>query len=411
MAIVLGKSSKFFGDKVIEHKGAENVVALGSRCTGIAKGIVIPTLFKWERSAVVVDIGGEITSITASTREAMKQEVMIFNPTGDPENIDRRAVHYNPLAEIRMETRFEYGDVCEVVDLLLEIPDGRERTLAVNESRTLLIATILHLLYAYKKEQKGVPTLQEVMNFILKDDGKSTIWDSIEEINEGFLSPWESLAVHPNIPTLVAELKHCITGDDSVAAVLTVVCDALKRYCEPWIAANLKSDESLIEKIIRRNPTKTVYLVMSLGDVSCVMPIIRMFLSQLVKRQTEVQRTEKDLLLVLNDFEELGRLDWLENEMGIYYGLGIQILITSTSIPAIQRNYSPRNSILENCHVKIFKGVADMETAKYVSGLSGGKLREFDVTCLKKEDEILFKLYEPMRIIRGINYWEYISGK
>lgn len=87
--IVLGK----IGNKLISKPPTVegHVLVVGGTGSGKSRGIVIPTLFKWNGSAIIMDIKGELSAITSQYRAKKGSKVYIFNPEGEGQR-------YNPIA-------------------------------------------------------------------------------------------------------------------------------------------------------------------------------------------------------------------------------------------------------------------------------------------------------------------------
>lgn len=161
MGVVLGKTKGLFS-KVVEDDGVENVLVVGGSRSGKGIGVVIPTLLSDKRSMVVLDMG-ELAELTRDARIRMGQTVVVFDPMRDGQFRD--GIRYNPLAEVRIGTVYEYVDVCDLVDLLV---DGKKRLLQLRVSpiRSFLIGLILHVIYVCRKEEKGIPSFSDVLELL-----------------------------------------------------------------------------------------------------------------------------------------------------------------------------------------------------------------------------------------------------
>ena len=122
--------------------------------SGKGVGLVVPTLLTWPGSAIVHDIKGENWALTAGWR-ARFGRVLLFDPTNP------RAAAYNPLLEVR-RGEWEVRDVQNIADVLVD-PEGalERRNHWEKTSHSLLVGTILHVLYAEKDK-----TLAGVANFL-----------------------------------------------------------------------------------------------------------------------------------------------------------------------------------------------------------------------------------------------------
>ena len=106
----------------------------------------------------------------------------------------------------------------------------------------------------------------------------------------------------------------------------------------------------------------SLFLVIPPSDISRNRPLVRMILEQVSRRLTEtmsfvdgkpVQHYKNRLLLLLDEFPALGRLDTFEAALAFIAGYGMKALLIVQSINQLNKTYSPDNSIVDNCHVRI----------------------------------------------------------
>jgi type IV secretion system protein VirD4 len=126
----------------LRHDGPEHVLCFAPTRSGKGVGLVVPSLLTWPASAIVHDIKGENWQLTAGFR-ARHGRVLLFDPT----NVAKSAA-YNPLLEVR-RGEWEVRDVQNVADVLVD-PEGvsSAQPLGENQSHSLLVGAILHVLYA-----------------------------------------------------------------------------------------------------------------------------------------------------------------------------------------------------------------------------------------------------------------------
>jgi type IV secretion system protein VirD4 len=77
------------------------------------------------------------------------------------------------------------------------------------------------------------------------------------------------------------------------------------------------------------------------------------------------------VLLMLDEFPALGRLDFFESALAFMAGYGLKSFLIAQSLNQIEKAYGPNNSILDNCHVRVSFATNDERTAKRVSDALG----------------------------------------
>ena len=107
---------------------------------------------------------------------------------------------------------------------------------------------------------------------------------------------------------------------------------------------------------------------------------MRLILNQIGRRLTEKLPEEKEsqktknrpqLLLMLDEFPALGRLDFFETSLAFMAGYGIRAFLIAQSLNQITKAYGENNSILDNCHVRVAFATNDERTAKRISDSLG----------------------------------------
>jgi len=101
---------------------------------------------------------------------------------------------------------------------------------------------------------------------------------------------------------------------------------------------------------------------------------MRLVLNQIGRRLTEsldTDRRRQRLLLMLDEFAALGRLDFFESQLAFMAGYGIRSFLITQSLNQLERAYGPNHAILDNCHIRIAFSTNDERTAKRVSDALG----------------------------------------
>ena len=121
----------------------------------------------------------------------------------------------------------------------------------------------------------------------------------------------------------------------------------------------------------------SLYLVVPPSDISRTKPLIRLLLNQIGRRLTETLELKDGLpdrhrlLLMLDEFPALGRLDFFESALAFMAGYGLRAFLIAQSLNQIEKAYGPNNSILDNCHVRVAFATNDERTAKRISDALG----------------------------------------
>ncbi len=110
------------------------------------------------------------------------------------------------------------------------------------------------------------------------------------------------------------------------------------------------------------------------SDINRTKPLIRLILNQIGRRLTEDLNTTAKrhrLLLMLDEFPALGRLDFFESALAFMAGYGFKSFLIAQSLNQIEKAYGANNSVLDNCHVRVAFATNDERTAKRISDALG----------------------------------------
>jgi type IV secretion system protein VirD4 len=343
-------------DEYLRHDGPEHVLCFAPTRSGKGVGLVVPTLLTWPSSAIVHDIKGENWTLTAGWR-ARFGRVLIFDPT------NAQSAAYNPLLEVR-RGEWEVRDVQNIADVLVD-PEGalEKRNHWEKTSHSLLVGTILHVLYAEPDK-----TLAGVANFL--SDPKRPIETTLRAM---MTTPHLADAgVHPVVASAARELLN--KSENERSGVLSTAMSFLGLYRDPVVAAVTRRCEWRIRDLVEGARPATLYLVVPPSDISRTKPLVRLILNQIGRRLTEdlnAKAKRHRLLLMLDEFPALGRLDFFESALAFMAGYGLKAFLIAQSLNQIEKAYGQNNSILDNCHVRVSFASNDERTAKRVSDALG----------------------------------------
>ena len=350
--VVLGKYERAY----LRHDGPEHVLCFAPTRSGKGVGLVVPTLLTWPGSAIVHDIKGENWQITAGFR-AQHGRVLLFDPTNGA------SAAYNPLLEVR-KGEWEVRDVQNVADVLVD-PEGslERRNHWEKTSHSLLVGAILHVLYAETDK-----TLAGVAGFL--SDPKRPIEATLRAMmTTRHLGP---NGPHPVVASAARELLN--KSDNERSGVLSTAMSFLGLYRDPVVAKVTRRCDWRIADLVSDARPATLYLVVPPSDISRTKPLIRLVLNQIGRRLTEelhAKNRRHRMLLMLDEFPALGRLDFFESALAFMAGYGLKSFLIAQSLNQIEKAYGANNSILDNCHVRVSFATNDERTAKRVSDALG----------------------------------------
>ena len=343
---------------LVRHDGPEHVICFAPTRSGKGVGLVIPTLLSWLDSVIVYDIKKENWALTAGWRRQFSY-VWRFEPTAPD------SVRFNPLLEIRRGLH-EVKDTQNVADILVD-PTGEKETKDhwQTSAHALLVGTILHVLYAERdKTLSGIATFLSDPSRSQTDMLKAML--ATRHLPEG---------PHPVVAQIGREMLN--KSDNERSGVFSTAMACLGLYRDPVIARSTSASDFRIAELMNADRPSSLYLVVPPSDLVRTRPIIRLMLNQIGRRLTESMEFggktayRYRLLLLLDEFPSLGRLDFFETSLAYLAGYGMKAFLIAQSLNQLEKAYGQNNSILDNCHVRLTFAANDDKTARRISDLLG----------------------------------------
>ncbi|MFB9948889.1 conjugal transfer protein TraG [Rhizobium puerariae] len=350
--VVLGR----YSGEYLRHGGVEHILCFAPTRSGKGVGLVVPTLLTWPGSCIVHDIKGENWELTAGWRSRFGR-VLLFDPT----NPDSAA--YNPLLEVRRGDA-EVRDVQNIADILVD-PEGmlERRSHWEKTSHSLLVGAILHVLYAEQDK-----TLAGVASFL--SDPKRPIESTLRAMM--LTNHLGAAGPHPVVASAARELLN--KSENERSGVLSTAMSFLGLYRDPVAAKVTSRCDWRIADLVSSDKPVTLYLVVPPSDISRTKPLIRLVLNQIGRRLTEdlhAKDRRHRILMMLDEFPALGRLDFFESALAFMAGYGIRAFLITQSLNQVEKAYGANNSILDNCHIRVAFSTNDERTAKRLSDALG----------------------------------------
>ncbi len=350
--VVLGRLEPGY----LRHDGPEHVLCFAPTRSGKGVGLVVPSLLAWPESCIVHDIKGENWQLTAGFR-GRHGRVLLFDPTNPA------SAAYNPLLEVR-RGEWEVRDVQNVADVLVD-PEGslEKRNHWEKTSHALLVGAILHVLYA-----EADKTLAGVAAFL--SDPRRPIETTLRAM---MTTPHLGEAgVHPVVASAARELLN--KSENERSGVLSTAMSFLGLYRDPVVARVTSACDWRIADLVEGGAAVSLYLVVPPSDISRTKPLIRLVLNQIGRRLTEElnpKGNRRRVLLMLDEFPALGRLDFFESALAFMAGYRLKAFLIAQSLNQIEKAYGSNNAILDNCHVRVSFATNDERTAKRISDALG----------------------------------------
>lgn len=357
----------------LRHNGPEHVAVLAPTRSGKGVGLVVPTMLSWPHSAIIHDIKGELWAMTAGWRQKEANNLVLrFDPAAE-----NGSVRYNPLAEVRVGTPHEVGDAQNIVTMIVD-PDGKG--MADHWAKTayaFLTGAVLHLLYTTKEASHGT----KVANLAMLAQSLSDPSRPIDMLYQEMLNNkhQDGGKTHPVIAAAGRDMLN--RPEAERGSVLSSAMSYLPLYRDPIVAKNTEASDFCIRDLMHHDKPISLYLVVRPGDKDRLKPLIRLMVNQVVRvlvrdeiqfdKGQPVPHYKHRLLLMLDEFPSLGRLEIFQEALAYIAGYGIKAYLIMQDVSQLWSAYSHDESILSNCHIRVAYAPNKIETAEWLSKTLG----------------------------------------
>ena len=349
--VVLGLTAD---GRYLTHDGPEHIEVTAPSRSGKGVGIVVPTLLSWRHSVVVNDIKGENWTLTAGYRRRFGY-VLKFNPAFTD------TCRFNPLSEIRPGP-FEVKDTQNVTDMVVDPTGAGKPDHWSKEADSWLLAVILHVLYAEPNK-----TLAGVAAFL--DNPERTVKATLQ-----YMLATRHLGdrVHPVVAIGARGMLN--KSENERSGVHSTARSFFSLYLDPLVAAATSESDFRVADLMQADHPVSLYLIAPPSDKSRLRPVFRLILNQISRRLTEQLHPEGNkwrLLMLIDEFPALGRLEFFEEGLGFVAGYGIKCMMINQSVNQIHKYYGPMNTVMDGAHVHVYYAPNTDETAKRISETLG----------------------------------------
>jgi type IV secretion system protein VirD4 len=345
----IGKDYLMAGSKNYPH-----VMLAAPTGSGKGVGVVLPNLFNWNHSALVLDIKRENWDITAGFRQAHGHEVYLF----DPVSPSRRTHRWNPLAYVREDQATRVDDLQKIGNILFPDIQGTDPIWSAS-CRSLFLGLGLYLL-----ETPGKPgTLGQLAREVFSGDDKR--FKKIIEQREASGQPLSDVCRQ-------ALEDYLNTSDNTRTSIRKTFSSRFELFLNPAIDAATSGNDFDLTAVRKRR--MTVYIGITPDNLARLAPLLNLFFQQVVDLNTRTlpehdPSLKFQCLFVLDEFRSLGKLAVIAEAIAFLRGYGLRLLTIFQSPSQVREVYGQdaAETYFENHQVRIAYTPANMKVAKEIS--------------------------------------------
>lgn len=347
--LIVGRENRK-GGQLLRYGGEQHLITIAPTRSGKGVGAIIPNLLTARRSILCIDPKGENARVAVQARLRIGP-VAVLDPFGAS---GVASAAFNPLDGLNEDSPELAEDAALLADALVYDPPGQGGEAHWNEEAKALIAgLILYVVCHEGPEVRNLITVRELLTG--PPDAFATL-----------LSIMQKSTCAGGLVARAANRQLGKAGREA-AGVLSSAQRHTHFLDSRRIAAVLERSDFRFEDL--KAGACTVFLVLPPERLNTHSRWLRLLVAQAIAALARSSaRPDKPVLLLLDEFAALGRLEPLEQAFGLMAGYGLQLWPILQDLHQLWSVYGERaGTFLSNAGLIQVFNVGDVETASWVS--------------------------------------------
>ena len=237
---------------------------------------------------------------------------------------------------------------------------------------SLIVGTTLHCLYV-EQTRGRTATILDIATCLANP--QSTIQETLEKM---LTTRHHNGCPHPVVAACAREMLN--KAENELSGVVSTAMSFLSLYRDPIVAQNTSTSDFKISDLMSNEKPVSLYIVVPPSDKDRLKPLIRLMVNQIVRSLTQnmefrdgasVKHYRHRLLLMLDEFPSLGRLDIFQESLAYIAGYGLKAFLITQDLAQLYAAYGRDESIISNCHIRIAYAPNKPETQELLSKMLG----------------------------------------
>jgi type IV secretion system protein VirD4 len=323
---------------------------------------VLPNLLLADRPILCIDPKGENARISARARRRFGPVHVLdpFGVSGQP------ASTFDPAALLDPASPDLADEAATLADALVFDPPGQVSEAHWNEeARALIAGLLLHLACRGAPRRRGLPELRRLLT-LPPDD-----WQALLRALLADTAAADGLVSR-------AAARQLGKADREAAGVLSSAQRHTHLLDSPRLAATMAGSDFQWSDL--RQGSATVFLVLPPDRLTAYSRWLRLLIAQSIQQLARAPQRPgtPPVLLLLDEFAALGRLEPVLQASGLMAGLGLQLWPILQDLAQLRAAYGPSAStFLANAGLIQVSAPADLETAQWLSRALGNSTIAF----------------------------------
>lgn len=399
--------------RAIGHTDDRHMVTIAGSRAGKGRSAIIPNLFLWPGSCVVVDPKGENAGVTAAARARLPgHSVLVLDPFGEAEIDDALRASFNPLDMVDA-TRDDAIDITAAIGDALMV-SGSDKDVHWDESgRQVVEGLILHVAASERADRRSLVRVRQLLTlgdvefaeFLTARNRERARDDAYQaalarELSDAdavaagdaaaatvkpvgpFAALWwkmgESDAKNEAVRDVIAGSANSLMemGENERGSVLSTARRNTKFIDSPPVRACLQGRGINVDRLKSEAGGVSLYVCLPARFLPTHARFLRLVVNLVLYRMEAMGReppaSGRSVLFVMDEFAALGRLEAIEKAAGLMAGYGVKLWPILQDLGQIKRHYRESwETFLGNAGVLQFFANTDLTTLEWLSKRMG----------------------------------------
>lgn len=361
--------------------------AAGNR-SGKGTSLIVPNLFLWPGSAVVIDPKGENAAITAKHRATKADHtVLAIDPLGESGLDEEFIGRFNPLDLADIESD-EAIDIVGMIADSLVVKTSQKDSHWDESARDLVAGLILHVCDTETASDRNLGRVHQLLNKGDPEFAEVLLAAEMERRadEEGYIpvapNPFSALwshmslsdAANPDVRDAIIGAAQCVNemGNNERGSVLSTARRNLRFLGTPKIKEALGTSNFDIDAIKTSKGGMTLYLCLPARMFPTHARFLRLLISIMLFRMEEIGLEKPacghSVLFILDEFASLGHMETLEKAAGLMAGYGVKLWPIVQDLSQMQKHYKESwQTFIANAGTMTFFANSDLTTLEWLS--------------------------------------------
>jgi len=314
--------------RIIGYLGDGHVLTIGPTRSGKSRRLLIPNLlYETGRSMLIVDMKGELAAITAPHRATKADYVGALDPFGvlPARGVNVPGIGFNPMLRLDPASDEFVDDAMGLAEALVQVKPG-DQDPHWAESAQDLVAALIMLVRCVYGDNATLGLVREKISESPAD---------MEQLAKTAIEK----SLHPGISNKLSKFTSISADNKELASIMSNAQTQTRFLDSPGIVRNLEAEG--IDFGILKSHNVTIYLVLPPERLATHAKWLRLIITSAM---TAMQRTLKtqgrpDVLFMLDEFPQLGRMEAIESAVSLNAGYGVKVWAAVQHLGQLKQHY------------------------------------------------------------------------